>query len=122
MATKVATVEEKRPIWNGWGLVSIRLSSRLGQRTYKNEDGICAFLPVLHIFVVQLLGTGRIHIEDGSGRVTVTGPARSHGDAMGRHDGNVEIADQAVKVRIYTYAKRSALAMWCLGSFPVMGL
>ena len=68
----------------GWGLVvSIRLSSRLGQRgTYKNEDGICTFFPVLHIFLVELLGTGSIHIEDSSGRVTVIGPARSHGDAV----------------------------------------
>ena len=96
----MATVEEKRPICNGSGLVSIRLSSRLGQRgTYKNEDGICAFLPVFYIFVIELLGTGSIHIEDGSGRVTVTGPARSQGNVMGRHVGDVEIADQAFTVR-----------------------
>ena len=83
----------------GWGLVvSIRLSSRLGQRgTYKNEDGICTFFPVLHIFLVELLGTGGIHIEDGSRRVTVIGPARSHGDAIGRHVGDV--ADQTFTVR-----------------------
>ena len=99
MAMKVATVDEKRPIWKGWGLVSIRLSSRLGQRrTYKYEDGICTLLPVFHIFIVELLGTGSIHIEDGSGRVTVIGPARSQGDA-GRHVGDVEIANQAFTVR-----------------------
>ena len=116
----MATVEEKRPIWKGWGLVSMRLSSRLGQRgTYKNEDGVCTFFPVLHIFLVELLGTGSIHIEDGSGRGTITGPARIHGDG---HVGDVEIADQAFKVRIYTCAQRSALAIWCLGSFPVMGI
>ena len=81
-------------------MVTIRRSSRLGQRgTYKNEDGICTFLPVLHIFLVELLGTGSIHIEGGSGRVTVTGPTRSHGDATGRHVGDVEIADQAFTVR-----------------------
>ena len=53
----------------------------------------------MHIFLVQLLGTGSVHIEDGSGRVTETGPARSQGAAIERHVGDVEIADQAFAVR-----------------------
>ena len=32
------------------------------------------------------------------------------------------VAHQAFEVRIYTYAKRSAAAIRCLGSFPVMGI
>ena len=109
-------------------MVSISLSSQLGQRgTYKYEDGICTLLPVFHIFIVQLLGTGSIHIEDGSGRGTVTGPTRSQGDAMGRHVGDVEIADQGFTVIIrcefiLAPSSQSALAIWCLGSFPVMGI
>ena len=49
--------------------------------TYKNEDAICAFLPIFYVFVVQPLCTGGIHIEDGSRRVTVSGLVR--GDASG---------------------------------------
>ena len=60
--------------------VSIQLLSWLGkQEAYKNQDGICTFLPIFHIFVVQPLCTGSIHIEDGSRRVTVSGLVR--GDA-----------------------------------------
>ena len=59
---------------------------------YKNEDGICTFLPNLHTFLVQLLSPGGIHIEDGSGRGAETGLVRSGASGsiigLGRHDGN----------------------------------
>jgi hypothetical protein len=62
---------------------------------YKNEDTICSVLPIFHIFLVQPLGTGGIHIEDGSGRATENGQVRSGASGiigLGRHDGNVGTA------------------------------
>ena len=92
----VATVEEKRPIWKGGReVVSIRVSSPSGSvEAYKNEDGICTFLPNLHTFLVQLLSPGGIHIEDGSGRGAETGLVRSGASGsiigLGRHNGKSE--------------------------------
>ena len=58
---------------------------------YKNEDGICTFLPNLHVFLVQLLGTGGIHIEDASGRGAKSGLVRGGASGiigLGRHNDN----------------------------------
>jgi hypothetical protein len=64
---------------------------------YKNENAICTFLPIFHIFLVHSLCTGGIHIEDSSGRGTESGLLRSDtsGISIGleRHDGNVGIAE-----------------------------
>ena len=75
-------------------------------------------LPVFHIFLVELLGTGSIHIEDGSGRITETGPARSRVDYRSkaeRHVGGVEIGGQAFAVRCGFILEPSALR-WQYGA------
>jgi hypothetical protein len=62
---------------------------------YKKEDAICPILPIFYIFVVQLLSTGGIQIENASRSVTVSGVVRSGADGiigLRRHDGNVGIA------------------------------
>ena len=62
---KVGTVEEKRPVWKVRGRELIRMGGVRRKETYKNEDSVCASLPVLHIFFVfKLLYTGDIHGED----------------------------------------------------------
>jgi hypothetical protein len=71
---------------------------------YKDEDAICTILPIFHIFVVQLLSTGGIQIENASGSVTVSGLVRSGAGVIGlrRHEGNVGIGWEHIAARIYT--------------------
>jgi hypothetical protein len=59
-------------------------------KAYKNEDTICTFLPIFHIVVVQALGTSAVHIENVSGRVTVSGLITSGASDIIGHDDNIE--------------------------------